>query len=224
VPIESIKKGSDLRQKGKIAELALGYGGSVGAIMSMDKSKSIPEEELPELVSSWRTANPHITKFWWDCDKAAKKAIKEKTTVCMQFGLKFIYNPGILFIQLPSGRRLAYIRPKIEPHETFSGYKITYEGMEQTSKQWTRIDTYGPKLVENIVQATARDCLGEAMFKVTKAGYDIVMHVHDELIMDVPKEFGSIEEVNKIFGEQIEWAPGLPLKADGYECSYYMKD
>lgn len=224
VPIESIKKGSDLRQKGKIAELALGYGGSVGALTSMDKKKSIPEEELPELVQHWRNANPNITKFWWDVDKAAKKAIREKTTVCMQFGLKFIYDPGVLFIQLPSGRKLSYLRPKIEAHETFSGDKITYEGMEQTSKQWKRIDTYGPKLVENIVQATARDCLGEAMFKVTKAGYDIVMHVHDELIMDVPKGFGSLEEVNSIFGEPIDWAPGLPLKADGYECSYYMKD
>lgn len=128
------------------------------------------------------------------------------------------------FIQLPSGRKLSYIRPKIEPHETFSGDKITYEGMEQTSKQWKRLDTYGPKLVENIVQAVARDCLAEAMFKVTAVGYDIVMHVHDEIIMDVPKEKGSVEEICNIFGESIEWAKGLPLRADGYECSYYMKD
>ncbi|WP_338630593.1 DNA polymerase [Clostridium baratii] len=224
IPIENIKKGSDLRQKGKIAELALGYGGSVGALTSMDKNKSIPEDELPDLVKSWRNANPNITKFWWDCDKAAKKAIREKTTVCMQYGLKFIYDPGVLFIQLPSGRRLSYLRPKIEPHQTFSGDKITYEGMEQTSKQWKRLDTYGPKLVENIVQATARDCLAETMFKIERKGYPIVMHVHDELIMDVPKEFGSLEEVNTTFGEPIDWAPGLPLKADGYECNYYMKD
>ena len=224
VPIESIKKGSDLRQKGKIAELALGYGGSVGALASMDKAKSIPEEELPELVQHWRNANPNITKFWWDCDKAAKKAIREKTTVTLHHGIKFIYDPGILFIQLPSGRKLSYIRPKIEPHETFSGDKITYEGMEQTSKQWKRLDTYGPKLVENIVQAVARDCLAEAMFKVTSSGYDIVMHVHDEIIMDVPKDKGSVEEICNIFGESIEWAKGLPLRADGYECSYYMKD
>lgn len=224
VPIESIKKGSDLRQKGKIAELALGYGGSVGALTSMDKKKSIPEEELPELVKHWRDANPHITKFWWDCDKAAKKAIKEKTTVCMQYGLKFIYDPGVLFIQLPSGRKLSYLRPKIEPHQTFSGDKITYEGMEQTSKQWTRIDTYGPKLVENIVQATSRDCLREAMFRVDAAGFNIVMHVHDELVLDVPKDKGSVKEINELMGQPIEWASGLPLKADGYECSYYMKD
>jgi len=223
VPIESVTKGSDLRGKGKIAELALGYGGSVGALISMDKSKSIPEEDLPGLVKSWRNANPKITKFWWDCDKAAKKATHEKTTVCMQYGIKFIYDPGVLFIQLPSGRKLSYIRPKIEPGP-YDKPIITYEGMEQTTKQWTTLDTYGPKIVENIVQAVARDCLAEAMFKVTKAGYDIVMHVHDEIIMDVPRGFGSIEEVNAIFGEFIDWAKGLPLSADGYECSYYKKD
>lgn len=223
IPIEQIKKGSDLRQKGKIAELALGYGGSVGAIKSMDKSGSIPEEELPGLVKSWRNANPNITKFWWDCDKAAKKAIEERTTTCMQYGLKFIYDPGVLFIQLPSGRRLSYIRPKIEEGQ-YGSDVITYEGMEQTSKQWTRLETYGPKLVENIVQATARDCLAKALFNVDKAGYKTVMHVHDEIVMDVPIGTGSVEEVNKIFGEDISWAPGLPLKADGYECNYYMKD
>lgn len=223
IPIEEIKKGSDLRQKGKIAELALGYGGSVGAIKSMDRSGSIPEEELPGLVRSWRNANPNITKFWWDVDKAAKKAITERTTVCMQYGLKFIYDPGVLFIQLPSGRRLSYVRPKIE-EGSYGSDIISYEGMEQTSKQWTRQETYGPKLVENIVQATARDCLAEALFNVDKAGYKTVMHVHDEIVMDVPIGFGSVEEVNNIFGQEISWAPGLPLKADGYECSYYMKD
>lgn len=223
IPIEEIKKGSDLRQKGKIAELALGYGGSVGAIKSMDRSGSIPEDELPGLVKSWRSANPNITKFWWDVDKAAKKAINEKTTVIMQYGLKFIYAPGVLFIELPSGRRLSYVRPKIE-EGSYGGDIISYEGMEQTSKQWTRQDTYGPKLVENIVQATARDCLAEALFNVDKAGYKTVMHVHDEIVMDVPIGFGSVDEVNNIFGQDISWAPGLPLKADGYECNYYMKD
>jgi DNA polymerase len=223
IPIEEIKKGSDLRQKGKIAELALGYGGSVGAITSMDKAKSIPEEELPDLVKSWRAANPNITKFWWDCDKAAKKAIQERTTVCMQYGLKFIYNPGVLFIQLPSGRKLAYLKPKIE-NGKFDKPIITYEGMEQTSKQWTVLETYGPKLVENIVQATARDCLAEAMFRLDEAGFDIVMHVHDEVVLDVPKDKGAVEEINEIMGKPISWAPTLPLRADGYECSYYMKD
>ena len=224
VPVKKHGINGHLRQKGKIAELALGYGGSVGAILAMDKSKSIPEDELPGLVSDWRDANPNITKLWWDVDKAAKKAIYERTTIELQYGLKIIYNPGVLFIELPSGRRLSYIRPKIEAHQTFSGTKITYEGMDQTTKQWTRINTYGPKLVENIIQGIARDCLGEAMFGVTEAGYDIVMHVHDELIKDTPIGCGSLEDVNAIFGRPISWAPGLPLKADGYECDYYQKD
>ncbi|MDI3041897.1 DNA polymerase [Clostridioides difficile] len=225
VPIESIKKGDPLRQKGKISELALGYGGSIGALTSMGAIKmGLDEDELQPLVTTWRNANPNITKFWWDVDKAAKKAIKDSTIVKLQHGIKFIYNPGVLFIELPSSRRLSYLRPKIEPHTTFSGDKITYEGMEQTSKQWKRIDTYGPKLVENIVQATARDCLREAMFNVTDAGYSIVMHVHDELVIDVDKKGGSLEEVNSIMGKEISWAKGLPLKADGYECDYYKKD
>lgn len=225
IPIESIKKGDPLRQKGKIAELSLGYGGSVGALTSMGAIKmGLDEDELQPLVTTWRNANPNIIKFWWDVDKAAKKAIKDRTIVELQHGIKFIYNPGVLFIELPSGRRLSYLRPKIEPHTTFSGDKVTYEGMEQTSKQWKRIDTYGPKLVENIVQATARDCLREAMFNVTDAGYDIVMHVHDELVLDVDKKCGSLEEVNSIMGKEISWAKGLPLKADGYECDYYKKD
>ncbi|HEK4699808.1 TPA: DNA polymerase [Clostridioides difficile] len=225
VPIESIKKGSELRQKGKLAELSNGYGGSVAALISMGAIKmGLKEEELQPIVTAWRNANPNITKFWWDVDKAAKKAIKDRTIVEIQHGIKFIYNPGVLFIELPSSRRLSYLRPKIEPHTTFSGDKITYEGMEQTSKQWKRIDTYGPKLVENIVQATARDCLREAMFNVTDAGYSIVMHVHDELVIDVDKKGGSLEEVNSIMGKEISWAKGLPLKADGYECDYYKKD
>ncbi|OSA88768.1 UNVERIFIED_ORG: hypothetical protein B2H98_16990 [Clostridium botulinum] len=223
VPIESIKKGSDLRGKGKIAELALGYGGSVGALTSMDKNKSIPEEELPGLVKSWRNANPNITKFWWDCDKAAKKAIQERTTVTLHHGIKFIYDPGVLFIELPSGRRLSYLRPKIEPGP-YDKTIITYEGLQQTSKQWTTLETYGPKIVENIVQAFARDCLGETMFNVAKTGFNIVMHVHDELILDVPKGVSSVDEVCELFAKPIPWAPGLPLKADGYECNYYMKD
>lgn len=223
VPMDSIKKGSPMRQKGKIAELALGYGGSVGALQSMDKSKSIPEEELPGLVKSWRNANPSITKFWWDCDKAAKKAIRERTTVTLHHGIKFIYDPGVLFIELPSGRRLSYIRPKIEPGP-YDKDIITYEGMQQTSKQWTRLDTYGPKLVENIVQAFARDCLAETMFRVKEAGFNIVMHIHDELVLDVPKCTSSVDEICKLFAEPISWAPGIPLTADGYECDYYMKD
>jgi len=224
VPIESITKGSVLRQKGKIAELALGYGGSVGALTAMGALKmGVEEQELKGLVDKWRESNAHITKFWWDCDKAAKKAINQKTTVCMQYGIKFIYNSGVLFVQLPSGRKLSYLRPKVAEGK-FGRPVITYEGMEQTSKQWVRIDTYGPKIVENIVQATARDCLGVAMQRVDAAKYDIAFHVHDEVICDTPIGFGSVAEVNAIFGEPISWAPGLPLKADGYTCSYYQKD
>lgn len=194
VPVEKHGINGHLRQKGKIAELALGYGGSVGALMSMDKKKNIPEDELPGLVKDWRDASPHITKFWWDVDKAAKKAIRERTTVVLQFGLKFIYDPGVLFIQLPSGRKLAYIRPKIEPGP-YDKPIITYEGLQQTSKQWTTLETYGPKIVENIVQATARDCLGITMQRVEDKGFHIVMHVHDELICDVPKGKGTVEEI-----------------------------
>ena len=223
VPIESIKKGDPLRQRGKVAELALGYGGSVGALTAMDKNHSIPEEDMPGLVKSWRAANVKITKFWWDCDKAAKRAIEGRTTVSLQYGIKFIYSPGLLFIQLPSGRKLAYPRPAIGKGK-FDNDVVTYEGMEQTTKQWVQLDTYGPKLVENIVQAVARDCLGEAMIKVDKAGYDIAFHVHDEIILDVPRDYGSMTEVNNIFGEPIDWAPGLLLKAEGYTCSYYQKD
>ena len=223
VPVEKHGVNGHLRQKGKIAELALGYGGSIGAIKAFDKAGSIPEEELQPLVKDWRNASPNIVKLWWDVDKAAKKAIQEKTTVSIQYGIKFIYDPGVLFIQLPSGRRLSYIRPKIEPGP-YDKDIITYEGMEQTKHTWTRLETYGPKLVENIVQAIARDCLGVTMLRINKKGYKIVMHVHDELVLDVPKNMGSLDDVNATFGEPISWAPGLILKADGYECNYYMKD
>lgn len=223
VPVEKHGVNGELRAKGKIAELALGYGGAGGAIRAFDKAGSIPDEELPKIVSDWRKASPHITKLWWDVDKAAKKAIHKRTTVTLHHGIKFIYDPGVLFIELPSGRRLSYIRPKIEPGP-YDKDIITYDGMQQTSRQWTRLETYGPKLVENIVQAFARDCLGETMFNVTEAGFSIVMHVHDELILDVPKGESSVEEICELFAKPISWAPGIPLTADGYECNYYMKD
>lgn len=225
VPVVKHGVNGHLRQKGKIAELALGYGGAGGAIRAFDKAGSIPDEELPKLVSDWRKASPNIVNLWWDVDKAAKKAITDRITVNLsKYHLKFIYNPGVLFIELPSGRRLSYIRPKIESGRFEGSMVITYEGMEQTKHTWTRLETYGPKLVENIIQATARDCLGITMQRITKKGYNIVFHVHDELILDVPKGFGSLEEVNATFGEPIPWAPGLLLNADGYTCDYYMKD
>lgn len=222
VPLKEITKGSPLRQKGKISELALGYGGSVGALTLMGALEmGLSEEELAPLVSAWRTANPHITKFWWDVDAAAVKAFKEKTKT--RIGrITFEYRSGILFAGLPSGRKLAYVKPRIAVNK-FGRNGLTYEGISENGK-WGRIDTYGPKLVENIVQGTARDLLAEAMLRLGKKGYSIVMHVHDEVICEVPFESGSVDEVCNIMAEQPEWAVGLPLRADGYECMFYKKD
>lgn len=223
VPIESINKGSPLRQKGKIAELALGYGGAVGALKAMDALEmGLTEDELPDLVKTWRAANPSITKFWWDVEAAAHTAVGEKKITQMQYGLTFSYESGCLFITLPSGRRLAYLRPKIEIDTRYNKPQLTYEGIEQ--KLWKHLKTYGPKLVENIVQAISRDCLATAIVRLHDAGYRIVFHVHDEVIAEMPFGSGSVEEMCEIMGRPIEWAPGLPLRADGFECEYYRKD
>jgi len=225
VPIETIDKGSPLRQKGKIAELALGYGGSKGALTQMGALEmGLNEDELPELVSAWRDANPNIVKLWWAIEAAAIKAVKEKAVVKMQYGLTFHYAKGILFIKLPSGRSLAYVRPRIGVDERFGKEQLTYEGTEQGSKQWGRIPTYGGKLTENIIQAIARDCLAVAMLRLAEAGYHISFHVHDEVVLDVPIGTGSTEEVEDLMGQPIEWAPGLPLGADSFETDYYKKD
>lgn len=225
VPIETIDKGSPLRQKGKIAELALGYGGSKGALMQMGALEmGLSEDELPELVSAWRKANPNIVKLWWGIEAAAIKAVKEKVVVKMQYGLTFHYTKGILFITLPSGRSIAYVRPRIGIDERFGKEQLTYEGTEQGSKQWGRIPTYGGKLTENIIQAIARDCLAVSMLRLDEAGYRINFHVHDEVVLDVPVGTGSMEEVENIMGQSINWAPGLPLGADSFETFYYKKD
>lgn len=225
VPLDSIDKHSPLRQKGKIAELALGYGGSVGALEAMGALKmGLDQKELKPLVTAWRAANPNIVNLWWDVDKAAITAVKEKTTVPLVKGISFSYEAGMLFIRLPSGRRLVYIRPKMELNEKFDRMGLTYEGMDQKTKQWGRIKTYGPKLVENIVQAIARDCLREALFWTTAAGYQSVMHVHDEIVIEAPKDAGSVEHVCQILSRPIPWASGLQLTADGYETDYYKKD
>lgn len=225
VPIETIDKGSPLRQKGKIAELALGYGGSKGALKQMGALEmGLTEDELPELVSTWREANPNIVNLWWDVEAAAIKAVKERVVVKMQYGLTFHYTKGILFITLPSSRFLAYVRPKIGMDERFGKEQLTYEGIEQGSKQWGRIPTYGGKLTENIVQAIARDCLAVSMLRLAEAGYRINFHVHDEVILDVPIGTGSMEDVEQLMGLPIVWAPGLPLSADSFETDYYKKD
>lgn len=222
VPVVKHGENGHLRQKGKISELALGYGGSTGALTAMGAiDMGIPEEELPELVSQWRSANPHITKFWWDVDAASMKAVKEKTTVTCG-NLTFSYRAGMLFITLPSGRRLSYVKPRLETNR-FGRAAITYEGVGE-SKKWMRIETYGAKLTENIVQATARDLLAQAMLRLRAAGYKIVMHVHDEAVCEVPEGVSSVEEVCRIMSEVPSWAAGLPLNADGYECAFYKKD
>lgn len=225
VPIETVDKGSPLRQQGKIAELALGYGGSKGALTQMGALEmGLTEDELPKLVSAWRDANPNIVKLWWAIEAAAIKAVKKKSVVKMQYGLTFHYTKGVLFIELPSGRSLAYVRPRLGVDERFGKEQLTYEGTEQSSKQWGRIPTYGGKLTENIIQAIARDCLAVSLLRLDKAGYRINFHVHDEVVLDVPIGTGSMEEVESLMGQPIEWAPGLPLGADSFETFYYMKD
>jgi len=222
VPIEEITKGSPLRQKGKIAELALGYGGSVGALTSMGALEmGLTKEELHILVNQWRGANPHITKFWWDVDAAATTVVREKRDMVVG-KVCFFYKSGILFVTLPSGRKLSYIKPKLEINK-FGREGLTYEGIGE-SKKWLRIETYGPKLVENIVQATSRDLLALAMLRLRNSGFEIVMHIHDEVVLEVPKDYSSVEEICRIMSVNPDWAAGLPLRTDGYECDFYKKD
>lgn len=222
VPIEEITKTSPLRQKGKISELALGYGGSVGAMTAMGALKmGLSEEELPSLVTTWRNANPHITQFWWAVDEAAVKAVRDKKP--SRVGrVAFEYSSGILFVTLPSGRKLSYVKPKMGVNK-FGREGITYEGIGE-SKKWMRLETYGPKLVENIVQAASRDILAEAMLRLEKEGFDIVCHVHDEVVLEVPEGVSSVEEINQIMAVNPEWTDGLPLSAAGFESPFYKKD
>ena len=221
IPMAEIGKGSSERAKGKVASLACQYGGSTGALVSMGAlDMGLTEDELPPLVAAWRKANPHMVQFWWDVDAAAIKAVteKQKTKVGK---IIFEYKSGILFITLPSGRKLSYVKPRMAVNR-FGRDGLTYEGISE-NKKWSRIETYGPKLVENIVQGTARDLLAEAMLRVEKKGYPIVMHCHDEIIAEVPEGSGSVDEMCEIMAVQPKWAAGLPLRADGYSCSFYQK-
>jgi len=219
VPVEKHGVNAHLRQKGKIAELALGYGGSVGALKAMGAIEmGLTEEELQPLVSSWRSSNPNITKLWWDVDKAAMRAVFERVPSTIH-GIKFYYQSGMLFITLPSGRNLCYVKPHIGINQ-FGSECITYEGVGST-KKWERLETYGPKLVENIVQGIARDILCFAMKSLKDK--NIVMHVHDELVIEsAPEE--SLEDICSKMAITPPWADGLLLRADGYECEFYMKD
>lgn len=220
LPAGSVKKGDPMRQKGKIAELALGYGGSVGALKSMGAlDMGLTEEELKPLVDSWRAANPAITKFWWDVDAAVKRTIKTRaTTKIRQGGISFYKEGPLMRLQLPSQRALSYVRPRLIEES------ITYEGTMQASGAWGRIESYGPKFVENIVQAYARDILAGAIKRLEEAGFPIVFHVHDEVICEVPVGKGSPEEIADIMTAPVDWAPGIPLTAAAYECDYYRKD
>lgn len=228
VPLEAVTKGSDLRQKGKMSELALGYQGGPDAIIRIEISnktpedKRIPEEELPKLVKIWRNANPGIVKYWRTVNDAAIKAVDTGQKVTIYPGIKFFTENNVLFIELPSGRRLSYYAPHLVDGKY--GPALRYWGMDQTTKQWKRIDTYGGKLVENITQAIARDCLAEALLALDDKGYWIVMHVHDEVVLEAPEGWGSCEEVDEIMSRPIPWAKGLPLTADSYETKYYRKD
>ena len=225
VPVVKHGVNGHLRQKGKIAELALGYGGSVGALKQMGADKmGLSDTELQEIVVKWRDASPAITKLWWDVDSAAKNAIKTGGTVKIKQGaLAFKRKHGALFIELPSGRHLVYIKPEIGENR-FGGESILYQGMEQGSRKWGKLETYGGKLVENIVQAIARDCLAAAMLRLKEAGYKIIMHIHDEVVMEVPDGKGSLAEVTEIMSKNEPWETGLIKTADGFEGQYYMKD
>ena len=219
VPVIKHGINGHLRQKGKIAELALGYGGSVGALKAMGALEmGIPEEELKPLVDAWRDSNPHITQLWWDVDDAIKETVKEKVPT-ETHGLKFLYESGFLFMCLPSGRRLAYVKPRIGENK-FGGESVTYEGIGPT-KKWERLESYGPKFVENAIQAISRDVLCYAM--KTLQCCNIVAHVHDELIIEADPHV-SLDAICEQMGRTPPWAKGLILRADGYETPFYKKD
>lgn len=219
VPVEKHGVNGHLRQKGKIAELALGYGGSTGALKAMGALEmGLAEEELPELVSAWRSCNPNIVRFWWDVDRAVKKAIQEKSSTATH-GVHFSCRSGMLFITLPSGRVLSYVKPRMGENK-FGGESVTYEGVGGT-KKWERLESYGSKFVENIVQATSRDILMYAMKSLRCCS--IVAHVHDEIIIEADPRM-SLDVVCDQMARVPKWADGLLLRADGYTCDFYKKD
>ena len=219
VPVEKHGVNGNLRQKGKIAELALGYGGSVGALKAMGAlDMGLNEEELQPLVDSWRAANPNIVRFWWDVDRCVKDTVKNRVPT-KTHGIRFRYQSGMLFIFLPSGRQLSYVKPRMGENR-FGGESITYEGVGGT-KKWERIESYGPKFVENIVQAISRDILAHSMCILSHCF--ICGHVHDELIIECSQDV-SLDAICEQMGRTPPWISGLLLRADGYECSFYKKD
>lgn len=223
VPVEKHGANAALRQKGKIAVLACGYGGSVGALKAMGALRmGLDEAELKPLVDAWRDANPMVVQFWRDIETAAIATIETRTPT--QVGrIQFSYRSGCLFITLPSGRELCYPRPRLGENR-FGMTSVLFDGVDGATRKWGPIETYGGKLTENLVQATARDLLTRAMYQVDAAGHRIVMHIHDEIVVDEPAGGSSVEEVVALMTQPPTWADGLPLDADGYECGFYMKD
>ena len=225
VPVVKHGENGHLRGKGKVAVLACGYQGGIGAMRAMDRGGSIPDEELQAVVDAWRSANPRIVKLWYDYERAAKIAIQERRTVKRTHGVEFSFHDGNLFIKLPGGRKLCYWNARVKMNPENGRESIVYMGVNQETKRWGEAETYGGKLVENVTQAVARDCLAEAMMRVAAEGYEIVMHVHDEMIVDVPNERkDAAEEITRLMSIAPDWAPGLPLKGETYETEFYKKD
>ncbi|WP_127580163.1 DNA polymerase [Paenibacillus koleovorans] len=226
IPFETIVKGHEnykYRVPGKVATLACGFGGGVAALEKMDKKKEIPAEQYDSLVKQWRQANPNIRKLWYATEEAAMKAVREKTTVKLAHGVRYRYEAGILFADLPSGHSLAYPQAAIKYDAKFDKDGLVFYAQDDRN-QWSQQRTWGGTLVENLIQAIARDCLAESLMRLDKAGYEIVLHVHDEAVLDVPWGTGSVEHVTEIMSRPIDWAPGLPLSAAGFETEFYMKD
>jgi DNA polymerase len=223
VPVVKHGVNGELRQKGKVAELACGYGGSSGALISMGAlDMGLKESELPELIDNWRAANPMIVRYWWDVERAAVETYKDHEDHSIG-KLTFQYYSGTLWMVLPSGRRLAYLKPRLQPNR-FGRMSLTFEGQGGTGGKWCRQETYSGKLVENATQAIARDILTEAMWRLENAGLEIVGHVHDEVIIEAPIGKYTVEEICNRMAENPEWCPDIPLAAAGYKGSYYFKD
>lgn len=230
VPVVKHGINGELRQRGKVAELALGYGGSVGAMKQMDTTGSVPEEEMSGIVQQWRRESPAIVRMWKECQNAAVSVISgrqprrvSRTLQGTEFYMERVAGTPVLIIRLPSGRPISFWDPMVMESEM--GPRVTYMNQNQTTRKWERCETYGGKITENIVQSVARDCLAEKMTQLSAQGYNIVFHVHDEMILDVPREdTRAAEIVDKIMAEPIDWAEGLPLKGGTYECDFYRKD
>ena len=242
LPPGSVTKKSPYRQRGKVAELALGYQGGANALKTMGALEmGVPEDELEDIKNAWRQANPEVVELWYAMERAAKLAVGQRTTVVLPIAagrakLVFAWESGFLFITLPSGRRLAYVKPRLEVEDLYretadggrfivaSAGSLTYEGLDQKTKQWTRLSSYGGKLVENVTQAIARDCLREAMLRLDERGYQQLMTIHDEIVNEAADGVGSLADVEAVLGQPIVWAPDLLLRGDGFETRYYMKE